>query len=456
LEDAHHQPLSGLYKTIMIPNSHGDARVRLEQLVAAIKQVYASTWFELPRRFARSTAFRHRKEQMAVMIQQIAGRAHGEWFYPAISGVARSQNYYPVGRIRLDDGMAKIGVGFGKIINRGESGLRFCPKYPNQIPDFSKIEDILANAQTHFYALRLTAETEPVDPDSDLLPRKVIDALDEDPFRSMVSSYLPEDGRLRDTAVGPGQKVVTFAPVLKHKVIPLAKIIADLLDIGRKGMGCHVEIEFAVDFQSEKGAPPVFNLLQMRPMSVGGDPFDVKVSPGDVENALCYSTQALGHGKDDRISDIVYIKPDAFDPARTREMAREIGAVNATLKAQSGDARFLLIGPGRWGSFDPWLGIPVKWDDIDRAGVIIELRDAGLKADASQGSHFFQHITTHAIPYLTIGKDTQDRIQWARLRKLPILKSATYISHVRLPQPLQIKCDGRTSQGVVLEKDISK
>jgi hypothetical protein len=451
LEDAHHQPLAGLYKTIMIPNSHADDRVRLEQLVAAVKQVYASTWFELPRRFARSTAFRHRKEQMAVMIQQIAGRAHGEWFYPAISGVARSQNYYPIGRIRLDDGMAKIGVGFGKIINRGEGGLRFCPKYPNQIPDFSKIEDILANAQTHFYALRLTDDPEPIDPDSDLLPRQVIDALNEDPFRSMVSSYLPEDGRLRDTAMGPGQKVVTFAPVLKHKAFPLAQIITDLLDIGRKGMGCHVEIEFAVDFKSEMGAPPVFHLLQMRPMSVGGDPFDVEVSPGDTDDALCYSTQALGHGKYDRISDIVYIKPDAFDPARTREMAREISGVNATLKAQAGDARFLLIGPGRWGSFDPWLGIPVKWDDIDRAGVIVELRDASLKADASQGSHFFQHITTHAIAYLTISQDTQDRIQWDRIRKLPTLADGTYISHVRLPQPLRIKCDGRTSQCVILE-----
>jgi hypothetical protein len=256
--------------------------------------------------------------------------------------------------------------------------------------------------------------------------------------------------------VGPGQKVVTFAPVLKHKALPLAEIITDLLDIGRKGMGCHVEIEFAVDFKSEKGAPPVFHLLQMRPMSVGGDPFDVEVSPEDLDNALCYSTQALGHGKYDRISDIIYIKPDAFDSARTREMAREISAVNATLKAQSGDARFLLIGPGRWGSFDPWLGIPVKWDDIDRAGVIIELRDASLKADASQGSHFFQHITTHAIAYLTISQDTQDRIQWDRIRTLPILSDETYISHVRLPQPLQIKCDGRTSQCVILEGTIVK
>ncbi len=456
LEDAHYQPLAGLYETIMIPNSHADERVRLEQLVAAIKQVYASTWFELPRRFAQSTAFRHRKEQMAVMIQQIAGRAYGTWFYPAISGVARSQNYYPIGQIRPDDGMAKIGVGFGKIINRGEGGLRFCPKYPHQIPDFSKVEDILANAQTHFYALRLTADTEPIDPDLDLQPRKVVDALSEDPFRNLVSSYLPEDGRLRDTAVGPGQKVVTFAAVLKHKTFPLAEIVTELLEIGRNGMGCHVEIEFAVDFQSEKDGPPVFDLLQMRPMSVGGDPFDVEVSQDDLGNALCFSTQSLGHGKFDRISDIVYIKPDAFDPARTREMAREISTANAALKAQPGDPRFLLIGPGRWGSFDPWLGIPVKWEDIDRVGAIIELRDAGLKVEASQGSHFFQQITTHAIPYLTISQDTRDIIRWQRVRKLPILTDATYISHVRLVQPLLIKCDGRTSQCVILERDISK
>jgi hypothetical protein len=456
LEDAHHQPLAGLYKTIMIPNSHPDERVRLQQLVAAVKQVWASTWFELPQRFAGSTAFRHRKERMAVMIQQIAGRAHGDWFYPAISGVARSQNYYPVGRIRLDDGMAKIGVGFGKIINRGEGGLRFCPKYPNRIPDFSKIEDILANAQTHFYALALTNHNQTAEPDSDLLPRQVVDALEEDPFRSLVSTYFPQDGRLRDTAVGPGQKVVTFAPVLKHKAIPLAEIVTDLLDIGRKGMGCHVEIEFAADFKAATNAPPTFNLLQMRPMSVGGDPFDVELSPHDPDDALCYSTQALGHGKYDRIADIVYVKPDAFDPARTREMAREIGTVNAALREQSGNVRFLLIGPGRWGSFDPWLGIPVKWEDIDRAGAIIELRDAGLKADASHGSHFFQQITTHAVPYLTISQGTPDRIQWHRIRQLPVVKDRGYISHARLSQPLLIKCDGRTSQCVVLERAISK
>lgn len=451
LEDAHHHPLSGLYETLMIPNSHADDRVRLQQLIAAVKRVYASTWFELPRRFARSTTFHHRKEHMAVMIQQVAGRAYDQWFYPAVSGVARSQNYYPVGRIRPDDGMAKICAGFGKIINSGEGGLRFCPKYPGQIPDFSKIEDILANAQSHFYALRLTPGTGSVDSASDLHRRNVADALDEAPFRNLVSTYRPEDGRLRDTAMGPGRKIVTFAALLKHKTVPLAEIIADLLDIGRRGMGCHMEIEFAMDFKSDQDEPPVFNLLQMRPMSLGGDPFDVEVLPEDAAGALCYSTQALGHGKYDRISDIVYVKPEVFDPARTRETASEIRAINSALGSRSDAARYLLIGPGRWGSFDPWLGIPVKWEDIDRAGAIIELRDASLKVDASQGSHFFQQITTRGIPYLTISQDGGDRIQWDRIRKYPTLSDETYVSHVRLPSPLRIKCDGRSSQCVILE-----
>jgi DNA-binding NarL/FixJ family response regulator len=451
LEDAHHQPLSGLYETIMIPNNHGNDEVRLQQLLAAIKQVYASTWFETPRRFTRSTAFRHRREQMAVMIQQIAGRSYGDYYYPAISGVARSQNYYSVGRIRPNDGMVKISAGFGRIINRGEGGLRFCPKYPNQIPDFSKIEDILANAQTHFYALQLTPTVESIKSGSDLQRREVSDALTEAPFKSLTSTYFPEDGRLRDTAVGPGQKVVTFAGVLKHNVFPLAEIVTDLLDIGHKGMGCHVEIEFAVDFGAADTQSPTFYLLQMRPMSLGGDPFDVEVTEENRTEALCYSSQTLGHGKYENISDIVYIKPDAFDPARTREMAKEISAVNATFAALRDDVRYLLIGPGRWGSFDPWLGVPVKWEDIDNVGAIIELRDATLKADASQGSHFFQQITTNGIPYLTISQGTKDLIQWDRIRKLHTIAEAAYTCHVRLPKPLQIKCDGRSSQGAILE-----
>lgn len=447
-EDAHHQPLTGLYKTFMIPNDHPDDSVRLAQLIGALKQVYASTWFEQPRQFALSTAFRHRKEQMAVMIQKIVGGAHGHYYYPAISGVARSQNYYPIGRIQPDDGMAKIALGFGKVLGTGEGGLRFCPKYPNNLPDFSKTEDILTNAQQHFYALPIGSDRSSLDLDFDLVLRNVADALDEPPLSGLVSTYLPADDRIRDSAVFEGPKLITFAAILKHKTFPLTDLLTDLLNLGRHGMGCHVEFEFAVNLVGDSDDLPAFYILQMRPMPIGSDPYDVEITPEDKDTAICFSFSALGHGKYDQIADVLYVKPEDFDASRTREMAADVRRFNAALKAEK--RPYLLIGPGRWGSFDPWLGIPVKWEDINGAGAIIELRTADLNADPSQGSHFFQHITTHSIPYLTIDEGDDDFIRWEQIEKFQTDRESAYLSHVRLPSALLIKCNGRTSQCAVL------
>ncbi len=447
LEDAHHQPLVGLYDTFMIPNDHPDDAVRLAQLTAAVKRVYASAWFEEPRRFALSTAFRHRKEQMAVLIQQIVGSAHDAFFYPSISGVARSQNYYPIDRIEPDDGMAKIAVGFGKILATGEGGLRFCPKYPTSLPDFSKTEDILNNAQQHFYALPIGAGQPVIDLDIDLTLRNVADAAAEPALAGVLSTFLPEDGRIRDSAVLPGPKLVTFAPILKHKTFPLADLVGDLLDLGRNGMGCHVEFEFAVNLDIPPQEVPVFYILQMRPMPIGSDPYKVGITDTEKAEALCFSSRALGHGTRNHISDVVYVRPEVFDPLRTRQMAREIARINAALKAEN--RSYLLAGPGRWGSFDPLLGIPVKWKEINGAAVIVELRNTSLKADPSQGSHFFQHITTNGLFYFTVDEDGDDRMDWDRLRRMPVFQETEHLCHLRLPTPLMVKCNGRISEGVV-------
>ncbi len=447
LEDAHHQPLAGLYDTFMIPNDHPDQSVRLAQLTAAVKQVYASAWFEEPRRFALSTAFRHRKEQMAVLIQQIVGSEQGSFFYPSISGVARSQNYYPIDRIEPDDGMAKIAVGFGKVLGAGEGGLRFCPKYPTSLPDFSKTEDILANAQQHFYALPVQAEQAILDLDTDLVLRNVADAATDPAMAGVLSTFLPEDGRIRDSATIDGPKLVTFAPILKHKTFPLADMISDILKLGRQGMGCHVEFEFAVNLDVTPPEAPVFHILQMRPMPIGSDPYEVGISEAEKAAALCFSSQALGHGTHGQIVDVVVVKPERFDPMRTRQMAQEIAKINAALRAEN--RPYLLVGPGRWGSFDPLLGIPVKWEDINSAGVIIELRNASLKADPSQGSHFFQHITTNGLFYFTVNEEGEDRLDWDQLGRLPIFKESDHLYHLRLSTPLAIKSNGRISEGIV-------
>jgi hypothetical protein len=447
LEDAHHQPLAGLYQTFMIPNDHSDEAVRLAQLIGAVKQVYASTWFEQPRRFALSTAYRHRKEQMAVLIQKIVGGAHGRFYYPAISGVARSQNYYPIDRILPDDGMAKIALGFGKVLGTGEGGLRFCPKYPKSLPDFSKTEDILANAQQHFYALPIGSNLSSLDLNIDLVLRNVADAVTEPPVSGLVSTYLPEDGRIRDSATLQGPKIVTFASILKHKTFPLADLLTDLLDLGRHGMGCHVEFEFAVNLNGGPDNVPVFYILQMRPMPISSDPYDAEITDEDKEAAICFSASAMGHGKYDRLADVVYVKPDVFDASRTREMAAQVCRFNAVLKSEG--RLYLLIGPGRWGSFDPWLGIPVKWEDINGAGAIVELRNSDLKVDPSKGSHFFQHITTNGIFYLTISDGGDEFIRWEQLQDIQPIEETDYLCHARLPSPLMIKCNGRISQSII-------
>jgi hypothetical protein len=451
LEDAHDLPLAGLYKTFMLANDHADDTVRLEQLISAIKQVYASTWFEQPRRFAQSTAYRQRREQMAVMVQQIAGRRHGNYFYPAISGIARSRNYYPIAPIRPGDGMINIALGFGKLMTSRRGGLRLCPRHPSVLPDFSKTEDILANAQRQFYALALNAHRAGLDLNADLVLRNVADAVDEPPVKQLVSTYMSQDGRIRDTAAPQGPKLVTFAGVLKHKVFPLADLAADLLESSRSAMGCHMEFEFAVNLEEGSDRPAEFYLLQLRPMPMGSDPYDVELTDTDIQRALCFAARSLGHGKFDHIADIVYVKPRSFDAARTRDIATQIGRLNAALKADG--TAYLLIGPGRWGSFDPWLGIPVKWEDINGAGAIIELRSAALKAEPSQGSHFFQHITTHGLPYLTIDEGGRDFIRWEQIRRFEVVQETDYLCHARVPAPLVIKCNGLVSQSVILPPD---
>lgn len=450
LEDAHHQPLTGLYDTVMITNHQPDDAVRLHCLVDAVKRVYASTWFRMPRRFTRSSAYFHRREQMAVIIQQIAGETYGDFFYPAISGLARSQNYYPVGPIHPDHGMARIVLGFGQSIDKGEAGLRFCPKFPAVLPDFSKVGDILVNAQRYFYALYLDRNRSGAEPEyAGLVMRHIDDALTEAPVRQLVSTYVPQDERIRDSSVHEGTKLVTFASILKHGSLPLADVLDQLLVIGREGMGCHVEFEFSVNWNSPEGNPPRIDILQMRPMA-SASPFEAMITREDRERSMCYSTRAMGHGKNNAISDVVYVDPARFDPARTREIAGQISLINAGLKVEG--RSYLLIGPGRWGSFDPWLGIPVKWEDINATGAIIELRDAAIKAEPSHGSHFFQHITTNGIFYLTVaqGDNSADHIRWDMITGQKPLTETGLVRHLRFPAPLHITCDGPSSVGVVL------
>ena len=449
LEDAQFRAYAGLYRTYMLPNDHPDLDVRLVSLIDAVKLVYASTYYQGPKRFAYRVGQRTEEEKMAVVIQQLIGDVHGGYFYPTISGVAQSHNYYPISRIKPEDGCATIALGLGKTVVEGGKALRFSPKHPHVLPQFSKVDDILTNSQKTFYALRLGQENLEVgtSEESTLVRRDISEADLESPLQLLASTYVPDEHRIRDTVHLPGNRVITFAGVLKHKVFPLASILSDVLELSQEGMGCPVEIEFSTRLCREDGCRPEFAFLQLRPMTARAELAGVEIDENDRRRAFCYSTQALGNSIREDLRDILFVKPDAFDPGRTLEIARDIGRFNAELRKQR--LEYLLIGPGRWGSADRWLGIPVEWSDISSVGAVVETTSPRLKAEPSQGSHFFHNVTTLGIAYFTVTDQEPDLIDWAWLQSLPIQSESKYAIHARLDNPYTIKVDGRKSIGVI-------
>ena len=432
----------------MLPNNDSDPAVRLARLIAAVKLVYASTYFESPKSFARSTLHRIEEEKMAVVIQHLTGAPWREHFFPTLAGVVQSYNFYPIGHMKPEEGIAHIALGLGKMVVEGGTSLRFSPKYPQFMPQFSAVDDILKNSQRFFYALKLSevADLTSSEEDPTLTRLAVDDWVDSPAVHLLASTYFSEEHRIRDGCMNGGLPVLTFSGILKYREFPLPEILEHLLELGRKGMGCPVEIEFAVNLTA--GPRPVFDLLQIRPMAVARQKMSVEISPEDRRRAICYSTMTLGNGQVSGLQDILYVDPDAFDATRTVEIAAEVGRLNKQLEAQN--RRYLLIGPGRWGSADRWLGIPVRWSDISAVKAVAETATAALKADPSQGSHFFHNITSLDISYLTISDNQEDFVDWNWLKAQPVAATGRYLRHVKLERPLTIKIDGKKSQAVIL------
>lgn len=456
LEDGQYRPYAGLYATYFLANNAIDFEERFAQLESAIKLVYASTWFEGPVSFTRVTGHA-REDSMAVIIQQLAGEQYGQFWYPGISGVAQSSNFYPVMEMQAEEGITHIALGIGKTVVEGGKSLWFSPHRPKKLVQFSSVENMLKYSQTKFYALDVSAEN-CFEPDvSNLVLRDIDDAVGELPVSLSASTYIPAEHRVRD-AILAGPKILTFAQLLKYNAYPLPEILKELLMIGKAGMGCDVEIEFAVDLHQEIGKS-TFYFLQIRPMVTGGELADVQICDHEIAQSFCFVSQSLGHGSFDQIQDIVYVEPESFDAAKTREMALEIGEINRKLGGE--DTPFLLIGPGRWGSADHWLGIPVQWADICNVAAIIEVRNAAIKADASQGTHFFQNITSLGIPYLTLDEDRQskgdkigrgkDFFDWKWLQDQEVVERSRYVSHLRCKNPFIIKCDGTKQEAIMHE-----
>ncbi|MDJ0828410.1 MAG: PEP/pyruvate-binding domain-containing protein [Desulfobacterales bacterium] len=450
LEDAKFQPFAGIYQTFMIPNNHPELNVRLGRLIKAIKLVYASTYLATSRSYAKSTLHRTEEEKMAVVVQKLTGQACDHYFYPAISGVAQSYNFYPIGHLKSEDGIAHLAMGLGKTVVEGGTALRFSPKHPQFLPQFSTVDNILENAQRFFYALNLSGFPDNIMAmdDATLEKLEVDDFTSHAPIQRLASTYFHADHRIRDALLPKGFPILTFASILKHKSIPLPEILTDILKMGRKGMASPVEIEFALDLTSGDDGKPEFALLQIRPMALSQRNSDITITKKDIRDAFCYSTSALGNGTFQDIEDIVFVKPESFDPAQTSTMAAEIGKVNGDIAKLN--RKFLLIGPGRWGSADRWLGIPVKWQDISGVGAIVETYVKNLNADPSQGSHFFHNITSLGISYLTLSKTGDDFLDQQWLDSLKPMHETNYLRHVRLEKPIKIKIDGKKSLAVLL------
>ncbi|MCG6930602.1 MAG: phosphoenolpyruvate synthase/pyruvate phosphate dikinase [Desulfofustis sp.] len=452
LEDGQFRPYAGLYSTYFLTNNHPDFEERLVQLELAVKMVYASTWFESPQAFSRGVGSTGREDSMGVIIQEVVGTDYNSRWYPAISGVAQSHNYYPVQGMQPSEGIAHIALGIGKTVVEGERNLRFSPAHPQKLIQFSTVDDILENCQRQLYALDMSDSSCLNRYHANLARYDVQDVAADLPVSLLASTYIPEEHRIRDVDMA-GVKIMTFAQILKYSTYPLCQILTELLAAGRSGMGSEVEIEFAVQLGDTLEAS-TFYLLQIRPMVTGGERADVGICEHEIEQSICYSRQSLGHGRMTNVTDIVFVKPEPFDPAATRDIAREIRMFNRSLQAEG--RHYLLVGPGRWGTNDHWLGIPVQWSDISAVQAIVEVRSALLRADPSQGSHFFQNITSLGIPYLTVddrnGKKNgrADHIDWNWLLGYPAHRDATWVRHLRLDYPLTIKCEGSESAGIIL------
>jgi len=453
-EDAQPQPSSQLYRTFMLPNNDPDPEKRTGRLLKAVKLVYASGFHENVKAFMRNISSQTKDISMAVIIQQLVGEVYKDYFYPAVSGRALSHNFYPFGPMKPEEGIVQMAIGFGRTILEGGHCLRFSPKYTEILPQFSTVDDMLGNSQRFFYSLPINHTAGNAGGElPELVRRDIYDARDEYPVRAFSSTYDPQEYTIRDTSEGQGGKVVTFFPILKYRDIPLPEILSRILELARKNMGCPVEMEFAVNFRQDD--PEAFDLfiLKMKPLTSEGESLETGITPGERKNAFCFSSQALGNGRRQDISHIVYVKPEAFRREATVAIAEDVGRINTRMVQEK--QPYLLIGPGRWGSLDRWLGIPVKWKHISGAGVILEQRNDLIKADASLGSHFFQHITSEGVSYITVTEGTQDFLDESWLKSLPVQDETEFLLHLKLDRPLTVKIDGIRSQCVMYLPDES-
>ena len=451
LEDSHYQPFAGIYSTYMIPYTPNEDQM-LRLVLRAVKSVYASVYFAASRAYIASSQNLISEEKMAVIIQEVCGTEQNGLWFPTCSGVARSINYYPIGDEQPSDGVCNVAMGLGKLVVDGGRTLRFSPRYPQKVLQTSTPELALSDTQTEVLALSLRPEDfrTSIDDAVNLHRLTLRDIADYRNSRYVCSVWDRENERISDSPFDRGRKVITFNNILKYNTFPLAEIISDILRMGAEEMRCPVEVEFAVNMDVAPGQQQIFNLLQIRPIIDNQDNRAIDWSKEDPSRALIYGEQALGIGMMADLADIIYVKSEVFDSLSTEKIADELLQLNNRMRDEK--RSYILVGPGRWGSSDPFLGVPVKWNHISEAKVIVECGIEKFEVEPSQGTHFFQNVTSLGVGYLTISPYRGEGIfREAYLDSLPACHEGTYLRQVRFEHPLWVCIDGRSNRGMVRE-----
>jgi hypothetical protein len=450
LEDALRHPFAGVYGTKMIPGSPFDPETRFRQLVDAVKFVYASTFLAEARAYVLAAGRRPDEEKMAVVIQEVVGRRHASRFYPDFSGVARSFNFYPTGHATPEQGVASLALGLGKTIVDGGRSWTYSPAWPRASPPYASPGDLLDQTQRDFWAVHMGRPPayDPVSETEYLVKGELADAEADGTLRLAASTYDPGSDRLAIGTGARGVRLLNFAPLLVHDELPFNAALRELLALFAEASAAPVEIEFAL--AAHASGPAFLGFLQVRPMRVGAQL--VELAPQRLADPLAVvaSERTVGNGVIEGLRDVVFVRRDAFDAARTRAIAEQVRALNARLTAEG--RPYVLVGFGRWGSSDPWLGVPVAWADVAGARVLVEAALPQLRAEPSQGAHFFHNLIGFQVPYFCIPLEGPGRVDWEWLERLPAEEDTGLVRRVRSPVPLRCVADGRHGRGVVVRE----
>jgi hypothetical protein len=453
LEDDLDHPFAGVYGTKMIPNNEVEEDARFTRLNEAVKFVFATTFFAQARDYLASIGNPPNREKMSVIVQEVVGQRAADRFYPCVSGVARSHNYYPTGHAKASDGVVTLALGLGKTIVDGGLSWSFSPAFPKAPPPFNDLGDLLKNTQTRFWAVHM-GDPPPHDPIREtehLVQPGLAEAEADGALRYLVSTYDSGSDRLNPGLDTNGPRALTFAPLVGSRLLPFNDVLKRLLELSEDALGGPVEIEFAINLDRRDALPARVGFLQVRPMMVGIERIDVSGEDLYGDNVLLASETVLGNGERDDIEDIVFIRPDAFEPAETPVIAKELEGINRKLVGEG--RTYLLIGFGRWGTSDPWLGTPVAWGQISGARTIVEATLPDVQPDLSQGSHFFHNLLSFRVLYLSVEHHGPYRIDWDWLDRQPAVQSTAHVTHVRLGRPLEIRVDGTAGRGVIRRHD---